>query len=98
TNAGGSTRIDGGVTTSGAQTYNDALTLNGNTTLTSTAAGNISLTKTVDGTLSFALTVNTAGTTTLGGAVGATTALGSLATDAGGMTNVSGGSVSTIGD
>src|SRR5207247_1410524 len=82
TDAGGTMAINGGsVITTGAQSYNDAVTLGANTTLTSTGSGTITLASTVNG--AFSLTVNTAGATTLGGAVGGTTALTSLTTDAG---------------
>jgi len=96
TNAGGSTNINGGaITTTGAQTYNDAVALGANTTLTSTGSGNVTLGSTVNG--AFSLAVNTAGTTTFGGAVGATTALTSLSTNAGGSTNINGGTITTTG-
>jgi hypothetical protein len=84
-----------GVRTSGAQTYNDAVTLGANATLTSTGGGNIKLAGTVNG--GFALALNTAGVTTLGGAVGSGTALSSLTTDAAGSTAINGGSVRTSG-
>src|SRR5262249_39287419 len=65
TDAAGSTAINGaGVTTTGAQTYNDQVTLGADATLTSTGSGNISLASVLDG--AFNLTVNTAGTTTYG--------------------------------
>src|SRR5207253_2700270 len=68
------------VTTSGAQTYNSAISLGANTSLISSSSGNINLSSTVDG--AFGLTVNTAGITTFGGIVGGTTALTSLTTNA----------------
>ena len=44
TDAPGSTALNGGiVTTTGAQTYNDAVTLGANTTATSTGSGNVTL-------------------------------------------------------
>ena len=50
TDAGGSTAINGGgVSTSGAQSYNDAVTLGADTTLTSTGAGAITFAATLDG-------------------------------------------------
>ncbi|WP_161596208.1 beta strand repeat-containing protein, partial [Rhodanobacter glycinis] len=94
TDAGGSTMLGGNVTTSGAQTYSDALTLGGDATLASSGAGAINLGSTVDG--AHALAVNTSGATTFGGAVGGTTALTSLTTDAGGGTTLN-GNVSTTG-
>lgn len=94
----GSTDIDGGsVTTSGAQSYGDKVTLGAAATaLTSTGAGNISLSQTLDG--ASALTVNTAGATVFNGAVGRATPLASLLTDAPGTTNINGGGVTTSGD
>src|SRR5439155_9253995 len=78
TNAGGTTAINGGaVTTTGAQTYGDAVTFGANTILT--GVGN-SFANTVNG--AFALTVNDSGTTAFDGVVGCTTALTSLTTDA----------------
>ena len=65
TNAGGTTAINGGsVTTTGAQSYGDAVTLGAATTLT--GVGN-SFASTVNGAQ--ALTVNDGGLTTFGGAV-----------------------------
>jgi hypothetical protein len=94
TDAPGSTNINGGsVITTGAQTYNDAVVLGANTTLTSTSSGAISLNSTVNG--AFSLTVNTAGATTFAGAVGGTTALTSVTTDAPGSTAINGGSITT---
>jgi hypothetical protein len=99
TDAGGSTVFNvaaantPSVTTSGAQTYNDAVTLQQNTVLTSTASGNVTFNSTVDAVAAGgqSLTVNTGGTTTFGDnagddRVGATNALSSLTTDAGGST------------
>jgi filamentous hemagglutinin family protein len=101
TNAGGTTRIDGGsVRTTGAQTYGDAVTLGADTTLTSTGGGAIAFANTVN---SFdatprALTVNTTGASTFTGAVGGTNALASLTTNAGGTTAINGGLVRTTGN
>ncbi|MDO8953770.1 MAG: hypothetical protein Q7V63_02875 [Gammaproteobacteria bacterium] len=103
-NAAEATVIKGNVTTTGIQTYNDAVQLGAATvTLSSSgvaAAGNITLAKTVDsdavGTPR-ALVVNTAGTTTFGGAVGNLAALLSVTTNVGGTTAINGGSVVTIG-
>ncbi|MEY2428359.1 MAG: trimeric autotransporter adhesin, partial [Verrucomicrobiota bacterium] len=90
---GGSTAVNGGsVATSGAQTYNDDVTLGADTVLNGSA---VTLAKTVNGAA--ALTVNAAGATTFGGAVGGTTPLNSLTTDAAGSTAVNGGSVATSG-
>jgi trimeric autotransporter adhesin len=93
TDAGGTTAINGGsVTTTGAQTYNDAVTLGANTTIT--GVGN-----TFGGTVNGARTLSIidSGTTTFAGAVGGSTALTSLTTDAGGTTAINGGSVTTTG-
>jgi len=80
TNAGGTAVLNGGsVTTSGAQTYNDPVTLGVNTTLTGTA---LTLANTVNG--GFTLTLNGSATTTLGGVVGGTTPPVSVTTDAAG--------------
>jgi hypothetical protein len=93
TNAGGTTAINGGsVTTTGAQTYGDAVTLGANTTIAA-GAGSVTFASTVNG--AFGLTVNTLGTTTFGGAVGNTTALTSVSTDAAGTTAINGGSITT---
>jgi fibronectin-binding autotransporter adhesin len=91
TDAGGITAINTtGITTTGAQTYNDAVTLGANTTLT---GSNMAFNGTLNG--AHALTVNTTGTTTFGGIVGGTTALTSLMTDAGGTTVINGGAITT---
>ncbi|MFM8415184.1 MAG: beta strand repeat-containing protein, partial [Planctomycetota bacterium] len=93
TDAGGTTRINGGsVTTTGSQTYNDAVALGAATTLSGSA---LTFATTLDG--AFALAANSQGTTTFGGAVGGQTALASLVTDAGGTTQFDGGSVTTTG-
>ena len=94
TNAGGTTALNGGtVTTTGAQTYNDAVTLGAATTLTSTGSGALTLGSTVNGAQS--LTVNTAGATTLAGPIGGGTPLTSVTTDQPGTVTV--GSVTTTG-
>ncbi|MBX3443866.1 MAG: hypothetical protein KF774_15775 [Planctomyces sp.] len=101
TTGGGNTLINGGaVTTSGAQTYNDAVLLGANTTLTTSGAagtGDVLFDSTVDG--AFALTVNTTGggTTTFKNDVGSGTALASLTTDLIGATEINGGKVTTTG-
>jgi hypothetical protein len=96
TDAPGTTALNGGaVTTSGAQSYNDPVTLGADTTLTSTGSGNISFASTING--GFALTTNTAGTMTLDGAVGGATALASLTTQSAGTTALNGGAVTTSG-
>lgn len=98
TDAGGSTAINGGsVRTSGGQTYGDNVTLNANTTLSSTGSGNIVFNGTLNSLSATArtLAINTSGTTTFGGAVGTTFALSTLTTDAGGNTEINGGTVTT---
>jgi len=81
--AGEQTQINANITTTGAQTFGDAVVLKAGSTLTvaSTGAGAISFNKAVDGAAN--LTVNTANTTTFGAAVGggAAGALTSLTTD-----------------
>ncbi len=91
TDAAGTTAINGPgmVTTTGDQTYHDAVTLGNATTLLTGA--NVNLASSVNG--ASALTVNTSGTTTLGGVVGGTTALTSVTTDAPGTTAINGGAV-----
>ena len=77
TNAAGTTLIDtGAITTTGAQTYNDAVTLGTDTALTSTGVGAIAFNSTVDGART--LTASTGGTVTFGAAVGGGTALTAL--------------------
>ncbi|MFT5526537.1 MAG: Ca2+-binding RTX toxin-like protein, partial [Pirellulaceae bacterium] len=84
TDAGGTATINTNtVTTTGNQTYGDALTITTNVTLT---GADVSLAA-VDG--ANALVVNASGTTTVGGAIGATTALTSFTTDATGTTQLS---------
>ncbi len=97
TDATGTTVINGGsVKTSGAQTYNDAVTIGADTTFRNTASGDIKFVTTLDG--GFGATVNTDGITTFGGLVGTGTALASVTTDAGGSVVISGGGVTTTGN
>ena len=93
---GGTTSLTGAFSTTGAQTFGDAVTLAGNTTLTSSGNHAITFNSTVNGAR--ALAVNTTGTTTFGGSVGTTTALTSLTTDPGGTTALNGGAVTTSGN
>ena len=93
---GGTTSLTGAFTTTGAQTFGDAVTLAGGTTLTSSGNHDITFNSTVNGAR--ALAVNTTGTTTFGGSVGTTTALTSLTTDSGGTTALNGGAVTTSGN
>src|SRR5205814_977683 len=83
------------VTTSGDQTYNAAVTLSKDTTLTSNATGNIHFVSTVDGAK--ALTLTTGGTATFDVAVGNGTALTSLTTTGSTTAAINGGSVKTSG-
>ena len=83
TNVGGATAINGGtVSTAGAQTYNDVVTLGANTTLSGVG---ITFGNTINGAKT--LLVNDSGATTFGGIVGGTTPLTSLTTDAAGTSN-----------
>ena len=99
TEGGGTTQINGGgVTTSGLQDYQDAVTLGAPTTgFTSIGGGPITFESTLDG--DSAVTVNTTsatpGTITFGGLVGSSTALASLTTEGGGTTQINGGGVTT---
>ena len=94
TDASGSAFIDtSAITTTGTQTYNNAVTLGVDTTLAST--GNITFGSTLNG--AHALTVDTSGTTTFSGAVGGTTALASLTTDAAGTTDIDTSAITTAG-
>ncbi len=71
TDAAGETALNGGaVTTTGAQTYNDAVTLGANATLTSTGGGNLTFGSTLNGP--FALAAHTAGAPVFQGVVGGT--------------------------
>ncbi|MGO4522980.1 autotransporter-associated beta strand repeat-containing protein [Dyella sp. 2RAF44] len=81
TDAPGSTTLNGRVTTTGAQTYMDALVVGNDTTLTSTAGGTISFASTVDG--AHTLNISTSGAIVFGGAVGGATSLGALSTSSG---------------
>ena len=93
TDAPGTTSIGANISTTGAQTYNDAATLGTTSILTSTGSGNIGFGSTLNG--AFGLTVDTAGTTSFGGIVGGTAALTSL-TVAPGTTSI-GANISTTG-
>jgi hypothetical protein len=99
TNAGGSLVMNGGsVTTTGAQTYNDDVTLGADTTLNGVG---ITLGSTIksNGTKR-SLSVNDSGTTTFGGAIGSTTdgeKLTSITTDSAGAVAMNAGTVYTTG-
>jgi mucin-19 len=100
TDAAGTTAINGGsITTTGAQTFNDAVTLGADTTLTGVGV-TLASTLVSSGANNRSLTINDSGTTTLGSAVGSATALeklSSLTTDAAGTTAINGGSITTTG-
>jgi hypothetical protein len=94
TDAGGTVALNGGtVNTTGAQTYDDAMTLGQPTALTS--GGAVTFASKIDGPGS--LSTHALGTTTLGGAIGSTTPLGSLTTQGPGALVVSSPSIQTTG-
>jgi fibronectin-binding autotransporter adhesin len=95
TQTSGSTSLNNNITTTAAQTYNNAVNLTSGIILASTGNSNITLNNTINGAQS--LTINTSGTTTLGGMIGNTTALASLTTNAGGITALNGTSITTTG-
>ncbi|MDP1675028.1 MAG: MBG domain-containing protein, partial [Burkholderiales bacterium] len=91
--AGSTTAINGGsITTTGAQSFGNAVTLGGLPAATLTAGGDVSFSSTVNGAR--ALTINTPGNTVFGAAVGNTTALTGITTNDGGVTSLA-GNVST---
>lgn len=93
TGAGGATSINGGsIQTSGAQSYNDAVTLGAATTLTGV---NVQFAGTLNG--GYALSVNDSGTTAFAGVVGGATPLVSITTDAPGSVAVNTTAVTTTG-
>ncbi|MEG4573053.1 CHAT domain-containing protein [Microcoleus sp. N3A4] len=111
TDAGGTTQVKGNVTTTGSQTYGDAVTIANNPIL---SGSDITLDNTVDGTSDLTVKASS-GNVTFNGAVGAAKAIGnltanstgttafnqtvnaaSLTTDAGGTTQVN-GNVTTTG-
>ncbi|XVJ58000.1 MAG: filamentous hemagglutinin N-terminal domain-containing protein [Tepidisphaera sp.] len=94
TDAGGTTILTGNVSTTGGQTYNDAVELAGDVVI---SGATITFASTVDsdGTAR-ALTVNDSGVTTFGGNVGTTSSLASLTTNSGGSTVLT-GDVTTTG-
>jgi autotransporter-associated beta strand protein len=91
TDAAGRVAIEGGsVITTGAQTYNERLSLGADTTLQGV---NLALLSTVNGAHS--LTLNDSGTTVLGDVVGGSVPLISLTTDALGQTHLKGAAIHT---
>src|SRR5208337_5024969 len=96
TGGSGSTVINGGsVMTTGAQVYNNNVTLGANTLLLSTGNAPIVFYGTLDGP--YNLTANTGGTTVFNGAVGSVIPLASLSTWFGGTTTIRGSSICTTG-
>jgi hypothetical protein len=88
----GTATLSADVSTTGAQTYDRAVTLTANLTLTGST---VSLDSTIDGADS--LTVDDSTLASLGGAVGATTPPTSLTTEGSGSTELS-GNITTTGD
>jgi hypothetical protein len=78
-NAAGTTGA-ASVITSGAQTYNDDVTLGANVVMQSTVGGNLTFNRTVNG--AFSLEANTGGDEVFNGVLGGVNALASLTTDA----------------
>jgi autotransporter-associated beta strand protein len=98
TDTGGTTALNGsGVTTGGAQLYNDAVTLNNASTILN--ASDLTFGNTLNSLSATArpLTINASGTTTFSGAVGSTFALSTLTISATGATAINGGSIRTSG-
>jgi len=96
TDAPGATAIGtSAITTTGAQTYNDPLTLTQNTTLSSTSSGAITFNGTIDGAK--VLTVSSGGTTTFNGVIGGTTPLSQVITASIGTTVINTASITTSG-
>jgi filamentous hemagglutinin family protein len=94
------TTLNGGlVTTTGAQNYNNAVTLGAATTLTSSGGADITFGRTVDGAQTLA--VNSSGNEIFNGVMGGSTPLTSVTTDGsgtvGGSAHLNGGSVTTTG-
>ncbi len=94
----GSTIINGGeVSTSGAQTYNNAVTIGTDTNLTSTGSGSITVAGTLDGGHDLTLK-SVAGNIFINGVVGGTTSLNNITLNAGqAITEGSAGSMVTPG-
>ena len=93
TGASGVTAISGGsIQTSGAQSYDDAVTLGAATTLTGV---NVQFAGTLNG--AYALAVNDSGTTAFSGVVGGIAPLVSITTDAPGSVDVNTTAITTSG-
>ncbi|PLX85212.1 MAG: hypothetical protein C0618_10910, partial [Desulfuromonas sp.] len=92
TDSGGTVVVNGGaISTTGSQSYADAMTLGADTVFTGT---DISFSGPVDG--AYALAINGSGVTTFAGLVGDVTPLTSLTTDSSGSTSLSGSALTTI--
>ena len=89
-NGGGTTSLSGIITTTGTQTYTDAITLTANTTLTGTTS---TFTGGVTGA-GYDLTLNFSGLTTIGATF---TGIKNLTTNSGGTTSLS-GAITTTGN
>ncbi|KAA0139306.1 hypothetical protein FYZ48_11765 [Gimesia chilikensis] len=91
------TPFNGGtITTTGSQLYHDAVNFVTDTTLISSGGGDIQFDGTIDGAID--LEIQTSGSTIFNGAIGSNTALNSLTTDAGGTTQINGGSINATGN
>ena len=85
--------LNGDITTSNAsQSFNGPVSLASNATLSS-GIGYILFVKSLDG--GFSLSINSTGTTIFNGTVGGSNPLAALTTDAGGITEIWGGSINT---
>jgi filamentous hemagglutinin family protein len=88
TNATGTTKLNGGVTTTTTQTYSGAVELTGDTSFTTTDAA-VTFSSTVDGTTTNTESMTVAagsGNVTLSGAVGGTTSLKNISITTGALT------------
>ena len=92
--AGGTTFISApSITTTGNQTYGNAVRLLANTAI---AGNNISFVNTING--GFGLGITAGGSTTFGGEIGTTTPLSSLAVNSTISTNINTANITTIGE
>jgi autotransporter-associated beta strand protein len=97
TNPLGTTSVAGSISTSGAQSYGEAVTLTGDAIFTSSSGGDVTFGSTLDGAGRSA-SIATAGLTTFAAPVGGTSPLASLTTNATGSTTIAGATVATSGD
>jgi filamentous hemagglutinin family protein len=96
TNEGGTTQLGGNVTTTGAQEYKDAVTLQQNTTLN---GQNITFSSTVDGSFELNLNATDSGKITFNGVVGGRNLLSKLTTtNEKATTEINTTSIKTSGD